>query len=527
MIPEFNENELPFVQRAERYCAGDEQCVSSVRTKLMTWGADRQLIERILQYLCREDFINEQRYAHAYCKTKMRGQKWGRIKLSYQLRSKLLPREVVEEAIASIDPEEYHQIMIDLAVKKWKELEHDTLKGRSKLAYYLQSHGYEAGEIQDALKEVTGDGRIDKEIGEEAGDAKKKGSGRALITLALLLLAGGMASAQNDTADLKIKHKGTWTTSSTPALKLDQHYYQNWSATGISQFSFLGTFDGDYKYSAEKFTWDNVANLALGLYWQDLDGDTSQHGLRAFESRRKNDDKIDLTSTFSMKLRDPWNLNAIANFKSQFFPGYNYTATDTALMSNFMAPAYLTTSIGFECKKEFWNISFSFLTGKTTFLLNEDVVAAGQFYGVDTSGGARIYAGLGSYFKFYFKKEVAKNLLFYTRLELFYDYRKPRYHDNITRNDPVAYGAWDDVSMMDANAWKRGTYCLFHDTDIDFEYKLEYRFNNWLACYTALHTKYDSDFAGTHRFFGKEDSHWQLYESTGVQIYFNWKTPST
>ena len=159
MTPEFNENELPFVQRAERYCAGDEQCVSSVRTKLMTWGANRELIERILQYLCREDFINEQRYAHAYCKTKMRGQKWGRIKLAYQLRSKLLPREVVEEAIAAIDPEEYRQIMMDLAAKKWQDLAHDAAKGPSKLAYYLQSHGYEAGEIKEALSAVVTQGQ--------------------------------------------------------------------------------------------------------------------------------------------------------------------------------------------------------------------------------------------------------------------------------------------------------------------------------------------------------------------------------
>ena len=79
MIQEFNDAEMPFVQRAEHYCAGDEQCISSVRTKLMTWGADRLLIERILQYLVREDYINEQRYAIAYCQTKMRNQKWGRI----------------------------------------------------------------------------------------------------------------------------------------------------------------------------------------------------------------------------------------------------------------------------------------------------------------------------------------------------------------------------------------------------------------------------------------------------------------
>lgn len=162
MIQEFNDEEMPFVQRAEHYCAGDEQCISSVRTKLMTWGADRQLIERILQYLVREDYINEQRYAIAYCQTKMRNQKWGRIKLSYQLRSKLLPRPVVEAAVSAIDKEEYQEILHDLATAKWNELKNDKTKGRNKLAYFLQSHGYDTTEIQDTISWLA-DGTHDEE----------------------------------------------------------------------------------------------------------------------------------------------------------------------------------------------------------------------------------------------------------------------------------------------------------------------------------------------------------------------------
>ena len=333
------------------------------------------------------------------------------------------------------------------------------------------------------------------------------------------------------------KPRGAWTTSSTPALKVDGHYYNNWQATGISQVSFISTFNGNYKYTHDKFTWDNVVDLALGLYWQDLDGDTTQHGFAALESRRKNDDKIDLTSTFSMKLKNAWNVNASANFKSQFFPGYKYSTTDTLLISSFMAPAYLTTSIGFECKKEFWNLSLSFLTGKTTFLLDEYVIAAGQLYGVDTTGGRRIYAGLGSYVKFYYKKDIAKNLNFYTRIELFYDYRKPHFRDINTQSliDGLGEG---EVFEADYNTWPvdmvngglptgffpRTGYTLFHDTDIDFEFKLEYRFSNFFAAYMMARLKYDSDFNQMSTLI--PNTYWQLYQSAGVQVYFNWKTPT-
>lgn len=326
---------------------------------------------------------------------------------------------------------------------------------------------------------------------------------------------------------------GTWTTSSTPAIKIDENYYSNWAATGISQVSFVGTFNGNYKYTHSKFIWDNVVDLALGVYWQDLIENDSLNPTR-FETRRKNDDKIDLTSTFSMKLKNAWNMNATANYKSQFMEGFNYASpTDPGtLISSFMAPGYLTTALGFECKKDNWNVSLSFLTGKTTFLLDENVVAAGQLYGVDTTNGKRTYAGLGSYIKFYYKKDIARNLNLYTRLELFYDYRKPNYHDGIAAG---TFGSWNAADAADSDTWlrengrsamARTAHCLRYDTDVDFELKLEYRFSNFLAAYFSSRFKYDSDFNGTAALFGNPDSHWQFYQSAGVQIYFNWKTPA-
>ena len=83
---------------------------------------------------------------------------------------------------------------------------------------------------------------------------------------------------------------------------------------------------------------------------------------------RKSDDKIDFTSTFSLKMKHNWNCNASVNFKSQFYDSYKFYADpmqEPTLISALFAPAYLLTSLGFEYKKEYWNASFSFITGKT------------------------------------------------------------------------------------------------------------------------------------------------------------------
>ena len=330
-----------------------------------------------------------------------------------------------------------------------------------------------------------------------------------------------MTTAMADTSRSKINlFSGSWTTSSTPALKVDENYYSNWSATGISQIAFIGTFNGNYKYTHSKFIWDNVADLALGVYWQDLI-EKSDENPKLFETRRKNDDKIDLTSTYSQKLKNAWNVNATVNLKTQFMEGFTYASpTDSgSLVSSFMAPGYLTTAIGFECKKDFWNASFSFLTGKTTFLLDEDVVEAGQLYGVDTTNGKRVYAGLGSYAKFYFKKDIAKNLNFYTRIELFYDYRKPGNLDWPTLDDQLANNSitqafYDEI--CDKGWLARRAF----ETDLGWELTLNYRFSSFLSAYFSLNMKYDTDFAGMGRL-----NRWQIFQNAGLQIYFNWKTP--
>lgn len=340
------------------------------------------------------------------------------------------------------------------------------------------------------------------------------------LTFATLFLLSPLFVNASNEADSLSKPKGTWSTTSKPALKVDHKYYNNWSSTGNSQISLISSSLGNYKYTHPKYIWDNVVDLAFGLYWQDLDGN------QTLESLRKNDDKIDITSTYSMRLKNSWNVNASANFKSQFYDGFQY-GEDTVLVSTCMAPGYLTTSLGFEYKKDFWNVSLSFLTGKTTFLVSDRVIDAGQLYGVDTTGGKRAYFALGSYIKLFFKKDIAPRLNLYTRFELFYDYNKP--------SQKVSVNDWNSDKLQRYNTYlKRSGYCLFHDTDVDFELTLEYRFSSWLAAYFSCNLKYDTDFAtqdpdNANLMLPSKGllGPWQFYESAGLQIYFNWHTPKS
>jgi regulatory protein len=148
----FTENEMTYVTKAEQYCATGEQCRSAVRDKLLTWGASQVLRERIVDYLTENDFINEERYCRIYCESKIRLQKWGRVKIAYQLRSKRIDNSTINKVLQEIDEEEYQRTLTTLTENKNKNIvEPDNKKRRAKLMSFLSSHGFTISEIENAV----------------------------------------------------------------------------------------------------------------------------------------------------------------------------------------------------------------------------------------------------------------------------------------------------------------------------------------------------------------------------------------
>ncbi|MBP5517024.1 MAG: RecX family transcriptional regulator [Bacteroidales bacterium] len=151
----FTESEQAFLLKAEQYCSTSEQCCSSVREKLLNWGASRDLTERITLSLVDNGYIDEERYCRIYCDSKLHLQKWGRLKIAYQLRGKRINNVVIEKAIQEIDEELYRETLVKLAENKMHTIkEDDPRKRKAKLMSYLASHGFTHEEIENTINEI-------------------------------------------------------------------------------------------------------------------------------------------------------------------------------------------------------------------------------------------------------------------------------------------------------------------------------------------------------------------------------------
>ena len=122
MVTTLTEEDMLLLAKAERYCANEEQCKTSVRKKLCDWGVSVDLSNKIVNKLVEQGFIDERRYARAYCASKLRHQKWGRLKVIYQLRSKQIPPKFITDALLEIPDELVVQIGGDREILNWCEI---------------------------------------------------------------------------------------------------------------------------------------------------------------------------------------------------------------------------------------------------------------------------------------------------------------------------------------------------------------------------------------------------------------------
>lgn len=151
------------LDRARRYCAAAEQCEDAVRQKLVTWGASPTESDAIVATLYSEQYLDDERYARAYCESKILHQHWGRQKVLYQLRLKHLPRAAVDNGMAAVSDEEYFRVLTEVAQKKLQELtasadvaDPSDLPSllRQKLTAFLVSRGFLISEINQVLTNV-------------------------------------------------------------------------------------------------------------------------------------------------------------------------------------------------------------------------------------------------------------------------------------------------------------------------------------------------------------------------------------
>lgn len=145
------------LNKAAALCARSEQASGDIYAKLTGWGLTTEEADGVMKQLISENYINDERYARAYCRDKMRFNGWGRIKVAFMLKSKGIGKSHIEAVLAEVNEEEYIATLRRLLQAKWRDVRgKEPMQARASMMRFAASRGFEPNVFYPIIDEVMG-----------------------------------------------------------------------------------------------------------------------------------------------------------------------------------------------------------------------------------------------------------------------------------------------------------------------------------------------------------------------------------
>jgi len=144
------------LSKAMDWCSKMERSSFDVKIKLSGWGIGNEDINKIIETLEDEGFLNANRYIEAYIKGKLNYKKWGRIKIKYHLKAKGFKDNIIDKSIQElVDDEKYYAMILDQLRKKSTSInDKDEYIRKSKVINFGASRGYETELTYQCLNQL-------------------------------------------------------------------------------------------------------------------------------------------------------------------------------------------------------------------------------------------------------------------------------------------------------------------------------------------------------------------------------------
>lgn len=133
-------------------CANAEHCQWEMLEKMRRWELSEDAQTRVMQRLINERYVDDERYARAFVKDKVRYNKWGRRKVEQALWAKHIEESIRQRVLDEVDDEEYLRILRPLLKQKRKATKADSeYELNAKLIKFAMSKGFTMDIIKQCL----------------------------------------------------------------------------------------------------------------------------------------------------------------------------------------------------------------------------------------------------------------------------------------------------------------------------------------------------------------------------------------
>lgn len=153
-------------------CARAEKSSGDALRLMKSWGVGEADQRQILSQLQEERFIDDERYATLFIREKRHLNGWGVYKLRTALRLKGISKEIIDEKIEGLDPDEMADRLSTMIEKRARTTKYKTkYQLRDKLIRYGASLGYSFDTVSEAVNNTLNSYTFDTSDNEEESEA--------------------------------------------------------------------------------------------------------------------------------------------------------------------------------------------------------------------------------------------------------------------------------------------------------------------------------------------------------------------
>ena len=131
------------LNRIAAYCSRTERSEFDVRNKLAAWELEADIVDRIINRLKKERFLDDARFAKSFINDKMKFNKWGKTKISFELRRKNISSAIYEPLLEELSGDEFEeQLLHILSVKARLVKAKNDYEKKTKLIRFALGRGF-------------------------------------------------------------------------------------------------------------------------------------------------------------------------------------------------------------------------------------------------------------------------------------------------------------------------------------------------------------------------------------------------
>ena len=138
--------------RLTTLCSQAEHCSGEMEDKMRKWGMAPDAQARVMEYLTKNKFVDDERYARAFALDKIRYNKWGRRKVEQALWAKRIDEPTRQLVLGEIADDEYLAVLRPLLNSRGRSIKAaDRYELNRKLVRFALGRGFDYALIRRCI----------------------------------------------------------------------------------------------------------------------------------------------------------------------------------------------------------------------------------------------------------------------------------------------------------------------------------------------------------------------------------------